>query len=213
MARPRSPAFEGQREAILAAAAQCFAAQGYTATTMNAVASACGVSKALLYHYVRDKHELLLQICLQHIARLQGLVAEVQAERLPPAAHLRTLIARFTAAYASAQNEHRVLTEDVKFLDAPQREQVVAGERQVVQAFSQAVAALRPDLATAGLASPMAMLLLGMINWTFTWLKPEGALSHATLAPLVSELFLGGLPDVRLPAAAPRAARPASAVA
>jgi hypothetical protein len=33
----------------------------------------------------------------------------------------------------------------------------------------------------------------------FTWMKPEGALDHATLAPMVADLFLGGLAAVRLP--------------
>jgi len=61
------------------------------------------------------------------------------------------------------------------------------------------VAALRPELKTAALATPMTMLLFGMINWMFTWMKPAGALDHRTLAPMVADLFLGGLPAVRLP--------------
>jgi hypothetical protein len=44
------------------------------------------------------------------------------------------------------------------------------------------------------------MLLLGMINWTFTWLKPGGALTHEALAPMVADLFFGGLPAVAQPA-------------
>jgi len=48
----------------------------------------------------------------------------------------------------------------------------------------------------------MTMLLFGMINWMFTWMKPEGALDHAALAPMVADLFLGGLPAVRVPVAA-----------
>ena len=40
------------------------------------------------------------------------------------------------------------------------------------------------------------MLLFGMINWTFTWLRRDGPLSHETLAPVVTALFFGGLPAV-----------------
>jgi TetR/AcrR family transcriptional regulator len=35
-----------------------------------------------------------------------------------------------------------------------------------------------------------------MINWTFTWLRPGGSMTHESLAPVVAELFLGGLPAV-----------------
>ena len=201
MARPRSATYGEQREQILAAAAQLFATRGYTAATMNEVAAACGVSKPTLYHYVRDKHDLLAQISAGHVARLEALVAEVGAAGLAPEARLRELIRRFMLAYASAEHEHRVLTEDVKFLAAPEREAVLAAQRRVVHAFAATVAALRPELAAAGLDTALAMLLFGMINWTFTWLKAGGALTHETLAPLVIDLFLGGLPAVQRSAA------------
>jgi AcrR family transcriptional regulator len=196
MARPRSAGYDGQREQILAAAAALFASRGYTATTMNQVALACGMSKATLYHYVSDKHQLLALIALGHVARLEALVADVAALGLPPQAHLRELIERFMQAYAHAQNEHRVLTEDVRFLADAERGEVVAAQRRVVAAFAAAVVALRPALAGGALATPLAMLLFGMINWTFTWLRPEGTLTHETLSPVVAELFLGGLPAV-----------------
>ena len=199
MARTRSTTYDDQREAILAQAAALFARQGYTATSMNQVAAACGISKPTLYHYVQDKHELLLCVALAHIERLQALVADVEAQALPARERLQALIERFVLAYADAQNEHRVLTEDVKFLDEVARERVLEGERRVVAAFARAVVELRPELAGASLATPLTMLLFGMINWMFTWLKPGGALSHAAMAPVVVDLFLGGLGAVQVP--------------
>lgn len=196
MARPRSAGFDLQREQVLALAAQLFASHGYTATTMQQLADACGVSKATLYHYVRDKHDLLAQITRSHVARLEALVAEVEAAEREPRARLEALILRFMHAYERAQHEHRVLTEDVKFLDVTEREAVLAGQRRVVAAFAASIGALRPDLQGALLGKPLAMLLFGMINWTFTWLRSGGPLTHARLAPLVTELFLGGLAAV-----------------
>ena len=200
MARPRSAGFANQLDQILAASARLFASRGYTATTMNEVAAACGVSKATLYHYVDDKQGLLAQIVAGHVARLETLVLDVAARRLPPEARLRELIHRFMQAYASAEHQHRVLTEDVKFLGPAERERVLDGQRRVVSAFADTVAELRPDLGAAQLHKPLAMLLFGMINWTFTWLHAGGALSHETLAPMVVDLFFGGLPAVVAPA-------------
>lgn len=199
MARPRSAGYDDQRGALLAAAAQLFAIRGYPATTMNEVAAACGLSKPTLYHYVRDKHDLLAQIARGHVERLVALVAEVQAARLAPEAHLRALIERFMHAYAGAQHEHRVLTEDVRFLAAAPRREVLGGQRRVVAAFAEAIGALRPDLDRAGLTKPLAMLLFGMLNWTFTWLRAAGPLSHDAVAALVCDLCSGGLPAVRAP--------------
>ena len=41
------------------------------------------------------------------------------------------------------------------------------------------------------------MILFGMMNWTFTWLRDRGPLSYEDLAPVVADLFLGGLGRVR----------------
>lgn len=198
MARPRAADHDAQRAAILARAAELFAERGYHGASMNDVARAAGVGKATLYHYVRDKPALLAQIAHGHVAALLAVVEEVRAERLEPEPHLRTLLRRFMAVYAGAQHAHRVLTEDVKFLQADEAEAVRAREREVVAAFARGIAQLRPDLRAQ--ATPLAMLLLGMINWTFTWLKAGGALTHEALAPMVADLFFGGLRAVAKPA-------------
>jgi AcrR family transcriptional regulator len=199
MARGRAKGYEDQREAILACAATLFAQRGYPGTSMNEVAQACGLSKATLYHYYKDKYALLVSITEGHVQRLHALVAEVGAERLAPEAHLRALVRRIVEEYAGAQAAHRVLTEDVRFLHEPDRERVLGKEREVVAGFARAVIALRPDLKRAKLAKPLTMLLFGMINWMFTWLDPDGELDHAAIAPMVADLFLGGLPAVKLP--------------
>jgi AcrR family transcriptional regulator len=206
VARTRSATYDEQRETILARAAALFADQGYTATSMNDIAAACGVSKAGLYHYYRDKRELLFQITAGHVGRLEQFVVEVTEETrdADAQARLRALILRFVREYANARNEHRVLTEDVRFLDDAERAQVQEPQRRVVAAFADAIAAVRPNLARNELGRPLAMLLFGMINWMFTWLRPDGSLTHEQMAPIVADLFFGGLEAVRKPRAAPR---------
>ena len=206
MARTRSATYDDQRESILARAAELFANQGYTATSMNDIAAACGTSKAGLYHYYRDKRELLFQITVGHVGRLEQFVVEVLDETrdADPETRLRALILRFVREYGSAQNEHRVLTEDVRFLDEAERVQVQEPQRRVVAAFADAIAAVRPNLARTELDRPLAMLLFGMINWMFTWLRPDGSLTHEQMAPLVADLFFGGLAAVRKPRGAAR---------
>jgi hypothetical protein len=51
-----------------------------------------------------------------------------------------------------------------------------------------------------------------MINWMFTWMRPGGTLGYEDMAPIVTELFLGGLPAVPVPHEAPPAG-PAGAMA
>jgi TetR/AcrR family transcriptional regulator len=86
---------------------------------------------------------------------------------------------------------------------------VLAKQGRVVDRFADVIAAVAPQLAQRELLKPVTMTLFGMINWTFTWLKERGPVSYAQMAPVVTDLFLGGvlaLPP-SAPAAPPRRAR------
>lgn len=192
MGRGRHAGYDGQRDTILAQAARLFAQRGYAGTSMAMVADACGLSKATLYHYWPDKDTLLFAIADGHVEHLQALVQQPDAA-MPADQRLQDLIGRLVQAYAGAQDAHRVLTAEVQFLPAELRARILQRERAVVAAFADAVAVLRPDLQRAALDKPLTMLLFGMVNWMHTWLRPDGALDHAAMAPLVAQLFLGGL--------------------
>lgn len=199
MARGRAATYDDQRSLILQRAAELFARQGYAATSMNAVAEACGFTKPTLYHYFRDKDALLASICDEHVLRLHAMATETLALKLPPADLLRELIHRILAEYADAQHAHRVLTEDVRFLGPDDQARILGREREVVKCFADVVGKVRPDLHNSALSKPLTMLLFGMINWMFTWMKPGGGLDHATMAPIVADLFIGGLAAVHVP--------------
>jgi TetR/AcrR family transcriptional regulator len=210
VARRKAASFDAQRGAIRDAAARLFADAGYASTSVADIAAACGVSKALLYHYYLDKEHLLFDIAESYTERLQQIVDEVGGQRSPAADRLRHLIERFMVEYEHSAARHRVLVQDVKYLSRAHRTRVVARQRAVVDGFAQIVGELAPTGASAALRKPLTMMLFGMMNWTFTWLRDRGPLRYEDLAPVVADLFLGGLGRVRAPlrtVAARRAAR------
>ncbi len=145
MARTKAAGFDKQRAAIRDAAAREFADKGYAAATIADIARTCGVSKALMYHYYRDKEHLLADIAESYIERLQSIIDQVRAEALPPAAHLRRLIELFMAEYEHSAARHRVLVQDVKYLQRVHRSRVLAKERKVVLGFADVVMQLAPQ--------------------------------------------------------------------
>jgi TetR/AcrR family transcriptional regulator len=200
MARGRAAGYDDQREQILQQAAALFASQGYAATSMNAVAQACGLSKPTIYHYFRDKYALLLEICDAHLTRLLALEREVRGvDYLNAEQRLRDLILHFVQEYSQATHAHRVLTESVRYLEGEDKQQVLDKERALVAGFSEMLIQIRPDLEKAGLSKALTMLLFGMMNWMFTWLRSGGVLDHEDMAPIVADLFLGGIGAVKTP--------------
>lgn len=193
MARGKAATFEAQRTAILRTAADLFADKGYHAAAMSQLANACGISKPLLYHYYRDKDHILFDIADNYMDQLLAIIERVEARGLAPQAHIEALIARFLEEYEHSQSQHAVLVQDVKHLPEEQRNTVLRKQRLVVEAFAAVIEEIKPGLRKRSLDKAVTMILFGMINWTFTWLRSDGDLSYSDMAPIVTQIFLGGV--------------------
>jgi AcrR family transcriptional regulator len=195
MARTISPKHELQREEILDRAAAAFAAHSYPGTSMNDLAQACGTSKARLYHYYPSKDAILFDLLDRYTRHLIAIATEQAAAT--PARRLHQMICAFLAEYEHSRTRHIVLLNDVKFLDAARRAPILDAQRRLVAFFADAVKAAYPDRIGPKNKAALTMLLFGMINWTFTWLKPgngiDGKLSYAGFATMVETMFTRGI--------------------
>ena len=184
MARTQAADYEAQRTQILDAAAEVFAATSYPAATMADVASALDTSKARLYHYYESKEAILFDLLERHTARLVSLTEQTQ--------DLAQLIRLFLAEYQTSVTRHIALLNDVKFLSDVNRDIILDRERAVVSAFASALQRAYPHLPASDI-TPKTMMIFGMINWTFTWLKADGKLSYGHYAEQVIATLQGGL--------------------
>ncbi|AXK83671.1 TetR/AcrR family transcriptional regulator [Pseudolabrys taiwanensis] len=199
MARPRSADYDDKRQAILSHSAAVFAKHGYDRASMAEVAQACGVSKALLYHYYVNKAELLFDILHAH---LQVLVDAVHAvdKTLPPRERLRGLVGALLEAYRDADNEHKIQLNELSKLP-PKRQKVLTDmERDLVRVFADTIAAVNPALAGDALLKPVTMSLFGMINWHYMWFRDGRALTRGDYADLVTTLLVEGAAALTAPA-------------
>ncbi|RYF41574.1 MAG: TetR/AcrR family transcriptional regulator [Comamonadaceae bacterium] len=197
MARPKSQQHELKRDEILDVAAQCFADRSYPAASMNDIAAACGTSKARLYHYYESKEAILFDLLDRYTQRLLAVIgqAEATAQRrnLDERAALHELIRSFLEEYETSATRHVALLNDTKFLGEAQRELILDRQRDVVSAVTRFLRRAYPQRMTTVNQTAVTMMLFGMINWTFTWLRPGGAMSYAAFAEEVIALVDKGL--------------------
>ena len=197
MARPRSANHDLKREAIVDVAAQCFARQSFPAASMNDIATACGTSKARLYHYYESKEAILFDMLDSYTQGLLALIGEAegqaQRKRLTEREALTELVRTFLAEYENSATRHAALVSDTKFLGDTQREQILNRQRDVVAAFTRFLKRAYPERIHAANQTAVTMMLFGMINWTFTWLRPGGTMSYVDFADEVVQLLEHGL--------------------
>jgi AcrR family transcriptional regulator len=197
MARPRSLQHDLRRDQILDIAAQCFADRSYAAASMNDIAAAGGTSKARLYHYYESKEAILFDLLDRHTQRLLALIGQVEATaqrgRLDDRAALHELVRAFLEEYESSATRHAALLHDTKFLGDTQRELILDRQRDVVSAATRFLRRAYPQRVVDANQTAVTMMLFGMINWTFTWLRPGGAMTYADFAEQVISLLEQGL--------------------
>ncbi|HDR9184023.1 TPA: TetR family transcriptional regulator [Burkholderia vietnamiensis] len=197
MARTRAPDHESQREQILDLAAKKFAQTSYPSTSMSDLATASGTSKARLYHYYESKEAILFDLLDRYTKRLMLIIAEVegasQRRGLSERDAFAELVRAFLAEYETSHSRHVALLNDVKYLEDAQREIVLDRQRDIVAAFARQLARAYPDRISKENQTSVTMMVFGMINWTFTWLKPGGRLGYRDFAEQVIDLMERGL--------------------
>lgn len=188
MARPQSPDYDKRRDAILAAAAGLYASKGFTGASVADLATACHTSKSLIYHYFPSKTDILYAVMVEHLDALTD-AAEAACASGSADDRLRTLTVAFMRLYASAQNHHKVLLNELDSLSPERREDVVAKQRRIIAAAEAVIA----EIAPGGGARVNTMLFFGMINWTHTWFDPAGPFMPEALALRVVEIMQRGV--------------------
>lgn len=193
LGRPRGVDHDLKRQAILKKAAELFAESGYASASVADLATACGTSKALLYHYYANKEQLLFDILHEHFSHLLSAVRAAKNEKLNQEDQLRALIAGLLDAYAGGDATHKVQIHDMAKLPSTRQKELKEMERAIVAAFSDALAAINPKLKlNKRLLKPVTMSLFGMLNWQYLWFRPTGELTRSDYANLVGDIIIAG---------------------
>ena len=190
MARPQSPEYDKRRAAIVTTAAKLYARDGFTGASVADLAKACNTSKSLVYHYFPSKEDILHDVMASHLTLLVE-AAETALQEEYPEARLRALASSFMKLYSGAADRHKVLLNELDNLPAERRAEVIAHQRRIIAIVEEVLRDLRPQ--KQGSARALAMLFFGMINWTHSWFRPDGALSPEELAALAVDTMLNGM--------------------
>ena len=194
MPRRRATSYDTKLGHIRDTAAGLFARDGFTRTSMAELAGACGVSKALLYHYFDSKEALLFDILRAYLADLEAAVAIAPQAAASPRDHLRDLIRALLRQYREAGNTHKLLTFELAVLADDRQAELRGAERRIMARFDAALAAAAADAGRrVPLDGPRAMMLFGTLNWTYTWFRDDGKLSLDDYCELVTDSTVASL--------------------
>ena len=186
----------GKKREILEAASRVFRARGLHAAGMRDIAAELGMAVGNLYYYFRDKEDLLAFVQESALARLLDVAARVRALDLPPDGKLRLLLEEHVVSLNDSEEgtPGSLAHLEVEALGEERRAAVLARRDE----YEQAVRSLIEegmDLGTFRRADPKvaSLALLGSVNWTVKWFRPEGGMSAREIGSQIAEMMVRSL--------------------
>lgn len=166
---------------------------------MRDIAAAADLSAANLYHYFDGKNALLFYCQDRALDRMLAAAASARrasgsaAERLRLifTAHLQTLLDEIEGASAHLQIDS--LPPAMRHVIVKKRDRYEQALRRVIAEGIRAGELVDTDPAI------VARAMLGAMNWTVTWFRPDGPHTAAAIGGIISRFLVRGL-AVRSPA-------------
>ena len=169
------------RQRILAAAAECFAADGYAATSSRDIARDVGVTVGAIYVHFPSKERLLVAVYELGVDRIGEAVDAALREPADAWGRLEAAVCAHLEALLNNDGFARVIVRVT-----PSDVTEVAGDlRRLRDGYEERFRALIDGLALAPGTHPtlLRLMLLGALNHTQTWFKRgAGRLDAAAIA-------------------------------
>ncbi len=184
---------EARRTEILRAASRVFRRMGLGAAGMREIADEADLSIGNLYYYFSGKDEILLY-CQERT--LEHMLAAVEAARAMPASSAERLRAVLRAHVHAMLDELEGATAHLEVEALPEKLRAPVIEKR--DRYERAVRALVVDGMRAGEfakadAPLVTRAMLGAVNWSARWFRPDGPKTSAEIAQSLSDYLVKGL--------------------
>jgi AcrR family transcriptional regulator len=180
-----------RREIIIKAAGQLFREKGYEGTTVRDLADSVGLQSGSLFFHFESKEEILVSLLEGGLRRAVTILDRHLEKASSPREKLSAILhGHLEAILQEERDAFYVVLRDWRTLSPPSRKKVIALRDE----YESHIARVLDELSRTGLIPTNTRLfrlfLLGALNWTVQWYRPDGDLSIEQLADGFLQLML-----------------------
>jgi AcrR family transcriptional regulator len=175
---------------ILDAAARLFCVQGFQGTTVRDIAQAVGILPGSLYCHFATKEDLLAAVYTRGVNRICHAVQAAVERRSDPWDRLEAACVAHLEAILRDDDYARVVVR-VRPADVNAASAHLVRERDRYEALWTELAGQLP-LPRRSDRRALRLMLLGALNWTQNWYRPDGSSSPRSIARQFTALLRQG---------------------
>ena len=189
--RRRNP--DGKREAVLHTAVRMFLDRSYARTSMNDVATQLNITKPALYHYFRNKEEILLEIYRLGTDLIDDMLDGIEADEKPGLDKVADFIEGYIRI-VSGDFGRAVIRLDDGELSKTARKEVRGRKREIDHRLRAIIDCGIEDGSIAPCdAKIAAFILAGSVNWMASWYEPAGPMDLPAISAQYIRMLSTGL--------------------
>lgn len=142
----RSPRPRDRKAQLAGLAAELFRARGFHGVGINDIAAAAGITGPALYRHFADKQAVLSYVVLSGIDDMEAATTETLADGLPVPAQVNALLGTLAAQAVERREVAALWRWEGRHLPREERREIRRRSGAVLEAWSKALRALRPEL-------------------------------------------------------------------
>jgi AcrR family transcriptional regulator len=182
-----------KRQAVLLAAVRMFNERGFHTTSLDDVAASLGVTKPVIYHYLGNKDQVLLECVRIGLAQLREAAEAARTECGNGLDRLKAFLRRYAEINMGDFGKCIIRTGD-EALSPQSRQEFRALKREIDLAMRALIEAASADgSAQVDDVRMTAFTLAGALNWPARWYRDDGALSSDAIAERMVNILCAGM--------------------
>jgi AcrR family transcriptional regulator len=189
--RRRNP--DGKREAVLLTAVRMFLERSYGRTSMDDVATQLNITKPALYHYFRNKEEILVEIYRLGTDLIDEMLDSIEADEKPGLDKVADFIAGYIRIITGDFGRAVIRLDDGELSNAGRK--LVRGRKRGIDHRLRAIieGGIKDGSIASSNAKIASFLLAGSIHGMAAWYEPAGPMKLSAITSQYVQILTAGL--------------------
>ena len=181
------------RKKLIRVARDLFHHKGYSETSIRDIGSRAGISSSIIYHYFKNKEDILLEVISNAEQELIDQLKLIGENVQDPLECLKEMLLEHIVSFGH-KKESKIIVVDYFGLRGKRAKMSKKKQREIYSIYMKKL----KELKEAGLLKDIdlkviAFSIFGIINWFYRWHKEKGQLSKEDVAKAIMSMLFHGI--------------------